>query len=91
MTKKELLQALKDKGIDANPKATVRELEALLSGNRAMRVSCGGYAALNVRMAPSIYSPVVAAIPDGEEVEVESIENGWAKVPGGFAKAEFLA
>ena len=29
--------------------------------------------------------------PDGEEVEVESIENGWAKVPGGFAKAEFLA
>ncbi len=44
--------------------------------------------ALNVRDAPK--GQVIDELKDGAPVEVYGIVGGWAKIPGGFVKAEFL-
>ena len=95
-TKAQLLERCAELGIEADAKMTVAKLESLLEGAekheaRLMRASIKGYIALNVRSDPSTCAPVVATMLDGEEVAVESIENGWAKVANGYIKAEFLA
>ena len=90
-TKAQLLAECAERGIEAPPKATAKEIEALLSEKRTMTVSLDGYTALNVRLAPSLFAPVVQTLPNGGVIEVESVEKGWAKTPLGFVKAEYLA
>ena len=50
---------------------------------------------LNVRESPSKNAKVVAALPPGCEVEVSSVDDGWAVVTfddgvKGYAKSDFL-
>ena len=94
-TKAQLLERCAELGIEADAKMTVAKLEGLLAEAdrpepRRMRASIEGYIALNVRSDPSTCAPVVATLLDGEEIEVEYVENGWAKVANGYIKAEFL-
>lgn len=46
---------------------------------------------LNVREQPSLHARIVGRIDNGSEVRVESVDDEWAKVPGGYCMAKFLA
>lgn len=50
---------------------------------------------LNVRSAPSLTAQIIGSIPNGSEVTVFSVDNGWAVVTynsvTGYVKAEYLS
>ena len=66
--------------------------EAADSGNEpvVMKGDCGMHPALNVRVAPSLDARVVEELEYGDKVEVESIEDGWAKIDCGYCMAKYL-
>lgn len=94
--KEELIARLAELGVEAPPKATNPELYQLLqeaeeaakedspadqpTTETVKTVSCKGYHALNVRLGPSKSAPVVGELFHGEEVEIISSDNGWAKI-----------
>lgn len=54
-------------------------------------VSCEGYAALNVRQAPSFGGKPVRTLKNGQKVKAAPAVDGWCELKdGGFVKAEFL-
>lgn len=103
-TKKQLLDKLSELGIAAPSKATVAELAKLVEEAESapeeavvepetekMTVQTGGASALNVRLGPSKSAPVIKELPDGVEIEVFEVVNGWAKLEEGYCRAEYLA
>lgn len=47
-------------------------------------------AVINIRSEPTISSKIVGKLGPNQSVEVKSIENGWAKVDGGFVLLDLL-
>ena len=101
LKKADLLEKCAELGIEAPAKATVTELAALVEAAEApeapeapepreMTVKCDGFKGINLRKAPSKNAPVVGVLDHGAKVRVESVENGWAKVDGGYCMAKFL-
>ena len=96
--KADLLEKCAELGIEVPDKATVAELAALVEAAeepeapepRTMTVKCDGFKGINLRKAPSKNAPVVGVLDHGAKVRAESVENGWAKVDGGYCMAKFL-
>lgn len=97
--KADLLEKCAELGIEVPDKATVAELAALVEAAdasepapepRTMTVKCDGFKGINLRKAPSKNAPVVGVLDHGAKVRVESVENGWVKVDGGYCMAKFL-
>lgn len=59
-------------------------------GSGGYRVATNSQAGLNIRSGPGSQYGVVGSLPNGARVNVSSISNGWAKVPGGYMSAQFL-
>lgn len=45
---------------------------------------------LNVRKDKDLGSPVAKVLDNGAVVSVSTVKDGWAKVGGGYVKAEFI-
>lgn len=100
--KADLLEKCAELGIEVPDKATVAELAALVEAAeepeapepapepREMTVKCDGFKGINLRKAPSKNAPVVGVLDHLSKVRAESVENGWAKVDGGYCMAKFL-
>lgn len=73
---------------ETEPKSPDSGEEAPVSCSKT--VKCDGYTGLNVRTAPDFGAPVAKVLANGAEIAVEAVENGWAKVDGGFCLAKYL-
>lgn len=74
-----LLQPVKDQNLTEAPKKE----NAYAKIYRTSKV-------INIRSEPTTSSKIVGKLSPNESVEVKSIENGWAKVDGGFVLLDLL-